>query len=354
MHMRILISIQALCAASALALLVACSTGSTTAPRPSAPQGHIRSQMRRLPVAISSIGPHDVHRNTGRLFTSFDHCPATGRIEYISDFTNNVINIYSGKFAGQRPCGRLSGNGISLPQGLFVGGLPSHDLYVANTGGFNILVFHRGAKSPFEKFVDPTGQYPVDVTVAGDGTVIASNLYDVSGSENGSISTWTANGTFVGNFPMVNDILGAFVTVQSNGTLYFNDVDQSSGAGLLWTGSCPLGACGPFSSTGATTVFPGGLRSADSEDVVQIDQLAPLGGALITYEQFPNGLSCALGGGEPDGMDINRPQFDVYYADAVNDVGVEIKYPSCTPLGTVPGNLGGLLVGVALDPSDGI
>ena len=351
--MRILISIQALCAALALALLVACSTGSTIAPKPSAPQSHIRSQMSRIPIALSPIGLLKVHLGAGRRFRSFDHCPTTGDIEYISDFTNNVINIYSGKFVGQSPCGQLSGHGITLPQGVFVRH-HSHDLYVANTGGLNVLVFHRGANTPYKTLADPSGQYPADVTVASDGTVIASNLYDQLGSENGSISTWTGNGTFVGNFPMVDDILGAFVTVQKNGTLYFNDVDLASGAGLLWTGACPLGACGTFTSTGATTVYPGGLRSADFEDVVQIDQQASLGGALITYEHFPNGNSCALGGGEPDGMDINRSQHDVFYADAINDVGVEVRYPSCKPVGTVPGNLGGLLVGVALDPNAGL
>jgi hypothetical protein len=351
--MRTLPSLVWPLAAAAATLFAGCAKNAALTPISFTSQMHAHSPAGRLPVALSPFGLLRIGANSGRHFKSFDNCPATGEIEYISDFAGSVVNIYKGKFAGQGPCGQLSGNGIILPEGMFVA-LPSHNLYVANTGGLNILVFRRGATSPVEKLADPSGQYPVDVTVAGDGTVIASNLYDQIGSENGSISTWTGNGTFVGNFPMVNDVSGAFVTVQKNGTLYFNDVDQSSGAGLLWTGSCPHGACGAFTSTGATTVYPGGLRSADGEDVVQIDQKATLGGALITYEQFPTGISCALGGGEPDGMDVNRSQHNAFYADAINDAGVEIKYPSCTPVGTVPGNLGGLLVGAAVDPSDGL
>jgi hypothetical protein len=295
------------------------------------------------------INSHAAHH-----YSSFDTCPKhRATLEYISDFANSVINIYRGKFVGQHPCGQISGTGISMPEGLFVKN-GTHDLYVANTGGFDILVFHKGSTTPYATFTDPGAQYPVDVTVASDGTVIASNTYAVNGGENGSISTWLSNGTFVGNFPMINDVLGEFVTVQQNGTLYFNDVDMTSGLGLLWTGSCPLGACGTFTSTGATTTFPGGLRSADSEDVVQVDQQALLGGALITYESFPNGVSCSIGGGEPAGMDINKYQHDVVYADSINDVGGEIGYPSCAPVGIVPGNLGGLLVGAAIDVPAGL
>jgi hypothetical protein len=267
----------------------------------------------------------------------------------MSDFGNSVINVYAGKFAGQTRCGRLAGSGIAQPEGLFVY-TATHDLYVANTGGFDILVFHRGAATPYATFTDSSGQYPVDVTRATDGTIIASNSYAQNILENGSISTWN-NGNFVGNFPMVNDIFGGFVTVQKNGTLYFNDVDLT-GAGVLWTGSCPLGVCGAFTSTGATTVVPGGLRSADQEDVLQIDQA--VGGSLITYETFPTGTSCAIGAGAPDGLDLNWAQHHVFYADAVNNAGGEMKYPACTLIGTVTGNAGGLPIGIAVDPAAGL
>jgi hypothetical protein len=351
--MRIPTSVQALSAVAALALLAGCSGGSAGAPSPSTPQGQVRSLIGRVPVALSPLGMLKANLNGGHHFTTFDTCPASGTIEYISDYSNNVVNIYKGKFAGQAPCGQLAPSGMSNPQGMFVKG-STHDLYVANTGGHNIMAFHRGATSPFKTYTDPSIQNPDDVTLAKDGTVIAANIFEVNFNEAGSISTWHKNGTFVGNFPMPNSFEGLYVTVQKNGTLYYNDIDLPSGAGLLWTGSCPNGACGTFTSTGATTIFPGGLRSADGEDVVQIDQNASGGGALITYESFPTGTSCAIGAGDPDAMDINKTQHHVFYADAANDVGGEISYPSCAPIGTVPGNANGLPIGAAVDAPDSL
>jgi hypothetical protein len=349
--MRIPTSIQCFTAAAALSLLAACSNQSTLAPRPTAPRDHVRSLMGRIPLSLSPLAMLRVHFDAGRHFVSFDACPSSGTIEYISDYSNNVVNIYKGKFAGQAACGQIAG--LSHPQGMFVKG-SSHNLYVANTGGNNVLAFHRGATSPFKTFTDPGVQNPDDVAVAHDGTVIAANIFQPMGHEQGSISTWHSDGTFVGNFSMPNSFEGLFVTVQKNGTLYYNDIDFTSGAGLLWTGACPLGACGTFTSTGATTAFPGGLRSADGEDLVQIDQNASGGGALITYESFPTGVSCAIGAGDPDGMDLNKSQHHVFFADALNNTGGEIAYPSCTAIGTVPGNAGGLPIGAAVDAPDGL
>jgi hypothetical protein len=354
--MRIPISIKALSIAAALALLPACSNGSAIAPKPFTARDQARSIMGRIPIALSPIGLLAFNLNSERHFTSFDACPSSGPIEYLGDPINRVITIYSGKFASQAPCGQIAGN--ANWSGMFVNG-STHDLYVAGYGSYDIKVFHRGATTPFMTYTDPTdptGQYTYDVTVARDGTVIASNVFSVHG-EAGSISTWHSDGTFVGNFPMPNSGTGSYVTVQKNGTLYYNDTDLSSNAGLLWTGRCPHGACGKFTSTGATTKAPGGLRSADGQDLLQIDILAPGGGALITYESFetfPLGTSCAMGGVKPFTMDLSRTQHHLFYADPFADGGGEIEFPSCAPIGTVSGNPGGFPIGIAVDPPDGL
>ena len=64
-----------------------------------------------------------------------------------------------------------------------------------------------------------------------------TDIYGIQGI--GSSAAYIAS-----SYKMINDIEGVSVTVQKDGTLYFNDVDASSRQGLLWTGSCPLGACG--------------------------------------------------------------------------------------------------------------
>jgi hypothetical protein len=172
--------------------------------------------MGRIPVALSPRAFLKVNVSSGRHFTSYDTCPATGTIEYLSDYSNNVVNIYFGKFAGQAPCGQIAS--LSHPQGMFVKG-STHDLYVANTGANDVVVFHRHAKTPYKTYTDPGVQNPDDVTVARDGTVIAANIFQPMGHEQGSISTWHSDGTFVGNFPMPNSFEGLYVTVQKNGTL---------------------------------------------------------------------------------------------------------------------------------------
>ena len=280
---------------------------------------------------------------------SFNRCPAAGPIVYMSDFNFGIVNIYTVPFAGQEPCGAISGTLVN-PQGLFVG--RNHDLYVASSGSGNVQVFHRGHSKPYNIYTDTINgeQFPGDVTVAKDGTVIASNLIQADYKEGGSISTWHEGphgGIFVGNFPMVNAYPGMFVTVQKDGTLYFDDVDATTGQGPIWKGKCPLGACGAFKATGAIAAFPGGLRSVDDEDVVQLDQT---GLTLTTFEHFPTGNSCSLSDeSDPVGFDINRPEHHVFIADANLNVGVELTYPGCVLIGTVPGIIAGAPVGIAKD-----
>lgn len=340
--MRISTLLQVLSAATVLAVLAGCSGGSAIVPKTPTPQGHAHFLMGRIPVAVSAMGMLKVNLNSGNHLKAFNHCPATGPIVYISDFNNSVINIYIGTFAGQAPCGQLT-SGLLEPQGLFVKAA-THELYVANTGDLDVAVFRRGATSPFKTYADPNSEFPADVTVAKDGTVIATNLIAINTSV-GSISTWHKDGTFVGNFPNPNGSNDYFLTVQKDGTVYWDDQIN------LWTGSCPAGACGSFATTGATFNFPGGLRSADGEDVVLQDQAGPNGGDALTYEppNFGSPTSCALHVGDPVTFDINRLQHHYFFVDASSNSGAELDYPSCTLIGTVPGNPGGLLIGVAKD-----
>jgi hypothetical protein len=240
---------------------------------------------------------------------------------------------------------------------MFVG--PNHRLYVANTGGGNILEYARGGATPIATFTDPSGQFPSDVTVANDA-VIVSNISSVR-QDGGSISTWSLDGKFVGNFKMINDIQGLFVTVQNGAadTIYYNDIDKTSNAGVVYTGKCPGGACGAFTALPATTntVYPGGLRSrAHDTRLIQIDQSAVPGGVRLRYDDvnpaFPPGTPCNIGGTHPIGFDMDATANKVYYADAVANVGGEMLFGSCAPIGTVPGNPGGLLIGAAHDPPE--
>src|ERR1022692_3180814 len=141
-------------------MLVACSGDSAVGPRPVAPQG----------VGPSITGQQDVLNMIAaprHHLASFYSCPRHGSIEYVSDINNGAVYVYVGKFAGQSPCGQIT-SGLYEPLGLFVDS-STHDLYVANTFGENVVVFHRGQSTPYNSYSDPTGQQVFDVRLAKDG-----------------------------------------------------------------------------------------------------------------------------------------------------------------------------------------
>jgi hypothetical protein len=336
--MRRQLPIQALSAALALALFVGCSSGSTMTPKLASPQVSSHLVAWQVPSALSIV-THSGHR-----FVSYFSCSATGPLKYVSDYHNNVINIYEGVFHGQKPCGQIT-SGLLQPWGLYVK-RETHDLYVANLAGADIVVFHRGQLTPYNTYNNPNGLSPEDVTIANDGTVIAS---DFEGP--GYVSTWISGpngGTFVGNYPMTNSANGLFVTVKKNGTVYYNDIDLSTSQGALWSLSCPAGVCGAQTRVaGITFVYPGGMAIDAEGDLVVTDTDR---GRANTFE-LPNpnpkffGLEYL-----PFGMAINELDHHYLIADFTYDNAVEYSYPSGKLIGKVPGNKGGGIVGIAVDP----
>jgi len=302
----------------------------------------------RASSAVGTLAQFRFKRNIYRHFASFNTCPATGPIVYVSDGTNSVINIYTGKFAGQAPCGQIASSILDIPYGLYVK-TSTHDLYVANAS--SVLVFHRGKMAPYNEYTDPSGQVPNDVTVAKDGTIIAANLGQFGGPEAGSISTWIAGsngGTFVGNFPMTNDIQGGFITVQKSGKVYFDDQDSTTRHGAIWSLSCPAGACGTQTQlAGVSLGQPGGLGSDNAEDLLATDSEP---GNADTFElPNPNPKSFPLNG-IVFGMAMNQRDTHWLVADAMNNDAAEYSYPDGQLIGTVPGNAFGNMDGIAIDP----
>jgi len=333
-------------AAAAISLLAGCSGGGSASltPKPIS----VGSASHRVPFVLKLLGARGPNAVALHHYKSFDACPANGPIKYVSDYNNNVVDLFVGKFAGQAPCGRITSE-INSPWGLYVEPR-THDLYVANDGGKNILVFHRGQTSPYNTYTDPTGQDPVDVTVARDGTVIASNLVRENLQENGSISTWVGGpngGTFVGNFATANGGEGQFVTVQKDGTVFFDDLIGNTANGALFYLSCPGGACGPQTQVaGVSFTLPGGLESNDNDDLLANDGL----GFADTFKlPNPNPKTFPVTG-IPTGMAINKLDHHWFVADGLNNDAAEYLYPGGKLVGTIQGNPDGGTFGIAVDP----
>jgi len=319
----------ALASLAALAFLSGCSSGST----PVAPPG--------LPPIQPASHLHNI--------SSFYNCPAHGSLKYVSDYNNNVIDVYTGNFNGQAPCGALTSH-VRAPWGMSIDAA-THDLYVANDFGHDIIVFHRGQTTPYDTYTDPSGQDPVDVVLAPDGTVIASNLVREDLREDGSLSTWIAGpngGTFVGNFAMPAGGVGEFLAVRADGMVFFDKLEGQTNIGSLWSVSCPTGACGSMTEViGPSLVGPNGL-AFDSGGDLRLDEAGT--GLADTFELPRTHAKSFPVIGAPTGMAINEFEHHWFIADGLDNQAEEYLYPGGTLIGTVAGNPGGGTFGVAVDP----
>jgi hypothetical protein len=320
------------------------------------------SQLAGCSVGSTAMTPrqmpeHGLTSQTSLKFAGHYSCPATGPIEYVSDSYDSTVYVFAGKFSNQAPCGQIT-SGLNFPQCMYVDAR-SHDLYVANLNTGNILVFHRGQPTAYNTYTDPTGQVPFDVTLASDGTVIASNYYSQGGSGSaveGSISTWVAGpngGTFVRNYPMMNDSYGQFVTVDKSGKVYYSDLDALTDTGALWSLQCPAGVCGAQTRVaGVSFWFPGGMAFNETGDLVAVDtHIGRTGNAVDTFElPNPSPSTFPLVTGWPTEMAIDRHDHHVFVADQDHSDAAEYLYPSGTLVGTVQINSQGRAIGVAIDP----
>ena len=338
-----------LSAAAMLALVAGCTSvgDSSNAQKPETSHHHPQFRFGAAPSALHQVIENLVIGLRPQHVESYFNCPSSGAFEYVSDEFNNVIDVYTGKFVGQAPCGQIASPLLRSPSGIYVD-TKTHNLYVANWGASDVLVFHQGETSPYNTYTDPTGQNPDDVTLAKDGTVIASNEESIGGKERGSLSTWIKGlkgGTFVSNFPMTNDDYGLFLTLAKNGKVYFNDVDSTTGVGALWKVSCPLGACGVQTQVaGVSFADPGDIVFDDTGDLIANDMLRS---TVDTFE-LPNpqpstiSLPCCPLGIAFDAL--HQHWFTTSYTYAA-----EYSYPSFAPIGTVPSQ-NGAMFGVAVDP----
>lgn len=327
--MRFVRSLQAFVVVAGIVWLTGCSGGSAIAPK---------------------LAGRDGTTQPRHHFVSNDSCPATGSLKYVADPKDNVINIYVGKFAGQAPCGQIAHPSLNVPVGLYVRDA-THDLYVANNHGLNVLVFHRGQTSPYNTYTDPSGQFVLDVTTTPDGTVVASNVFQKNSNELGSISTWVGGpngGTFVGNFPMTNAALGTFVTSRKSGKVYFDDIDKSNGLGVIWSVWCPAGACGAQTQVaGVSLQYPGGMTVDGSGDLLVSDQSAVTADTFELPNPKPSTFPLT---GYPECLALDQYDHHWFESDGQNNIASEYSYPGGKLVGTVPGNAGGETSGIAVDP----
>jgi hypothetical protein len=341
-------SLQMIGAAAAMVLFAGCSGGGSSAISPNpgsvAPSGVHQTMGRSFSVLSPQVQAR-LHVGAPTHHVSFNSCPATGTLVYMSDFAQSVVNIYKG--SGLTLCGTIAG--LTNAQGMTMVG---HDVYVAVTGAFNVQAFHRGATTPFKTFTDPAGQYPVDVAVSADGTVIASNIFSPN-TGIGSISTFKSNGTYVGNYVLTNMAESFFIhTYPSHLATYVDGFDNGFAGGAIWKVKCPHGICGTATELGVPLVFPGGLGESNSKNLLANDQSNNTGDTFNLPSLSP--VTFTQNGGDNVDMAVNKKNNKWYSADALNNILVCYKYAlngsSAGTCGTAAGTPSGQAIGIAVDP----
>jgi hypothetical protein len=241
---------------------------------------------------------------------------------FISDFDNDTVGIYS--TSGKQ---LASISGLSNPQGLAIDA--KNNLYVANTGGSEVLIYASPyTKSP--KSLSDSGQYPVGISVFNNGEVIAvSNIFSTSGGagsvtvfKNGKASAPISNSSFEEDY---------FCAFDASGNLYV-DGRQSSGATILGIilAAEKGGKTLKTITTKNTIEFPGGIAVTTAGDVAIDDQDAA---TVYTYKPVAKGslgspISTTAMTGVGDAVNIAfGPAGDVWEADAENLSAGEYAYP---------------------------
>ena len=329
--MRILARLQPVFALAALIALSGCSHGGPLSAAPMQAQSHARFAVGNTPMG------------------SFYACPAKGPIEYVADANHNIINIYSGRFAGQAACGAFAAQ-LHSPLGLYMQS-STHDLYVANEVVGTVLVFHRGGTIPYNVYSE-LGYTPTDVAVAADGTLIAANY-------NCTLSTWIVGsngGTPVGNFAMPNCNRGfAFLTAKRDGTIYYANNGSFPTRGTLWSVACPAGVCGtPSKVAGVRLGIDSAGLAIDSTGDVSAVRLSRGGrdNRAFTFElPNPKPQAFPLLPGQPLGLAINPLDHHFFVTDFGFNTATEYSYPDGHVVGSVVGEPNnGFPSGIAVDP----
>jgi hypothetical protein len=266
---------------------------------------------------------------------------------FVSDAANNVVNLYN--LAGKQ-LAQLTG--FSEPQGLTVDA--DGNLYVANTGDSNILIY-APPYSGTPTTLDDSGQFPVDVAVINNGEFVAvTNIISTSDGP-GSVTLYKngKQGATISNSDWARIYFEGF---DASGNLYF-DGEGTSGAVLV--GEIAKLTSGGSTITTLTTnnsiEFPGGVQVTNGGKIAIDDQE---GFAVYTYDAPKSGslgspikTTDLTGSGDPVSFAFNGDNRVLWTADASDEAANEFRYPAGGDTKKVISVSGGEPIGVALFPA---
>jgi hypothetical protein len=267
---------------------------------------------------------------------------------FVSDALDNVVNIYNTK---GKQLAQLTG--FSEPQGLATDA--KGNLYVANTGDSNILVYASPYTKKPKTLNDP-GQYPAGVAVLVSGKTTYVAVTNIISTSDGAGSVVLYKNGKIGK-PISNASLGRiyFCGFDANGDLYLDGTSSDESAfyfgeiAKLTSGGKKI----TLDTLGNSLAFPGGVQVNTKGKIAIGDQS---GAAIYTYNPpkkgtFGNPISTTPITGSSDDVTFafTSTDGDVWTADAGTGDSFEFKYPKGgNAVATI--TVGGQPIGVAVTP----
>jgi DNA-binding beta-propeller fold protein YncE len=263
---------------------------------------------------------------------------------YVSNVESNNIEIYKQAGTNQSPIATLSGSSFGGPVGLFVA--RNEDLYVANVQSSDVIVFKKGASTPYLTLLDP-GEDPYDVVVDRNGTVYVTNLQTTTGGV-GSVSVYAGGSTTPTSVLAVpNNESVRFCTLDRNHNLFvgFQNSKTRTGAVMEF-----FKGVGPGVPTELKVSLPGGMQFDTTQDLVVANEHPE---SILVFEpplKTPS-QTIPTGGFDLMGLAFTNSGNDVYVAEFGSAAVLEFAYPSGALVDTITkGVQNGFAQGVATDP----
>ncbi len=201
-----------------------------------------------------------------------------GASGFVADYRNNAVYIYNA-------AGQLTGTltGFGSPDGVAVD--KGAALYVADENNFRVQVYAAGYRGQPTTLMD-VGQYPVDVSVDGNGNVAVANIVSTSHGP-GSVSFYAPGATSPTNTVYGSNFASVYFDgFDARGNLYVDGLDSN---GKTLVGEIIGGINGTAITTlttNNTIAFPGGVK-VSGEGAIAIDDQGSL--AIDSYRPPKNG-----------------------------------------------------------------
>jgi hypothetical protein len=253
---------------------------------------------------------------------------------FISDAGTNTVYEYPA--TGGSPVETITG--LNEPQGIAVD--KAGNLYVANTGTQQILVFPPNSTTPSLTISETSpSEYPVGVTTDQKGNIWVSNILStLSPPGAGDVAEFSSNGTPIQSLSCSAMQKYYFIAVDKNENVFVSGTQTTSGTG-------PEVVEFPAASSSCTVLssvvvkFPGGLQLTKKEDLIVDDQTA-LNAKTYKAPDFTKVLSTTTFrfAQDPVTIAIVSGDKDIWTANAGGRDATEFAYPAGgNPILTISG-----------------